>query len=138
MSRLSDENVEYIKEGDLILVQIKKGISEVLVKDISPSGNYMKITTPSGHNAVWINCIHHIETLVSGEDDDTEYVDVGEGEEEEEEDLIGDQWKHRESAQDILAKVRNRNGDAKVDEPIEAEVITQNTLAKFDRRNKRK
>jgi hypothetical protein len=119
MSRLSDENAEYIKEDDLILIQLKKEIREVLVKDLSPSGNYMRVTTPTGHNSMWINTIFHIETLVSGEDDDTEYVDVGDGE-----DLIGDEWK--------VSIVEPE------EEPEAAEVITQNTLAKFDKRNKRK
>ncbi len=127
MSKLSDENDEYIKEGDLILVQVKKQISEVLVQDLSPSGDYMKVSTPAGHHPYWVNCIYHIETLVSAEeDDDTEFVDVEEnllrGEicnAGQEEDLIGDEWK------------------VSIVEPEPAEVITQNTLAEFDKRNQR-
>ncbi len=106
----------YIKEDDLILIQVGKEIKEVLVQDLSPSGNYMKVATPAGHHPYWINCIHHIETLVSGEDEDTEYVDVND-----EEDLIGDEWK--------VTVIET--------ETEEAEVITQNTLAEFDKRNKR-
>ncbi len=120
---------DYIKEDDLILVQVDKEIKEVLVKDISPSGKYMKTTNPHRQYETCLNTIHYLETLVSGEDEDTEYVDVEEtllsGEicnAGQEEDLIGDAWKVK-----IIEP----------EEPEEAEVITQNTLAEFDKRNKR-
>lgn len=105
---------EYIREGDLILVQLDKEIKEVYVADISPTGKYMRITANSGHFSRWINVINHLETLIS-EEDDSEYVDV-----EEEDDLIGDKWQATPSEE----------GDA--------EVATTDTLAKFDERNKRK
>ncbi len=108
----------YIKEGDLILIQIKKQISEVLVKDLSPSGNYMRVTTPTGHNSQWINCIYHIETLVSG-DEEEEYEDLS-AEEEVEENMLGGEFCN-------VVKP----------EPEEAEVITQKTLAEFDKRTQR-
>ncbi len=107
---------EYIKEDDLILIQVEKEIKEVLVKDLSPSGNYMRVTNPAGHNSTWLNTIHHIETLVSGEDDDTEYVDVDAGET-----LLSGKFCHVVSNE----------------EDEDAEIITQHTLAAFDKRNKR-
>jgi len=118
---MSEVEDEYIKEGDLILVQIKKEISEVVVKDLSPSGNYMRVTTPAGHNSVWLNTIHYVETLVSEEDDGTEYVDVG-----------------VETAQDILAKIRNRVKEFDADEEIESEIIQIDKFAELDLRNNKK
>ena len=113
MDKLNED--EWIKEGNIILVQINKGISEVMVADLSPSGKYMKVTTRLGNNPIWINTIHHLETIES--DDNEEWEDVAG----DEEDLIGDEWK--------VSIVEP--------EPEEAEVITQNTLAEFDKRNTR-
>lgn len=110
---------EYIKEGDLILVQLKDQIKQVYVADISPSGTYMRVTANSGHFSAWINTINHLETIVSV-DDDEEYEDVEYAEEEE--DLIG-------------GRTLGGSGGSR---SLEAEIITESTLAKFDERNKRK
>jgi len=136
-----DDKDIFIKEGDIVLIDSKddNSITEVKITDISPSGEYIEVSDLFGHTVIWVHMNRHLETLRSSDEDDSEYVDV----DEDEDDLIGDQWKtdtntNTVAAQDILAKIRNRNGEFDVDEPIEAEVITQNTLAEFDRRNKKK
>lgn len=128
---------DYIKEGDLVLIQTGKHINECLVLDFSPSGDYLKVGDSMGRHPFWTPAHSLLETLQSASEPESEFIDINE----DEEDLIGDQWKitgEAEAAQDILAKIRNRKEEFDVDEPIEAEVITQNTLAEFDRRNSRK
>ena len=116
---------EYIKEGDLILISIEKQISEVRIADIAPSGRFIKVTSPHGHNAMWIRSEKHVETLESlGEDSD--YIDISEVE------------PGSESAQDILNKIRNRAKEFDEDEPIESEVIQIDRFTELDLRNQKK
>ncbi len=129
---------EYIKEGDIILVDSRddNSITEVKITDISPSGEYIEVRVDQYNSPFWLHSNRHLETLKSEDADDSEYVDV------DDDDLIGDEWREDSvHAQDILAKIRNRAGatlEFDPDEKIEAEVITHDTMAKFDARNKRK
>ena len=116
---------EFVKEGDVILIDSKsdKSITEVKITDISPSGNYIEVTS-NGHNRMWVNIARCLETLEVASGDDSEFEDVD------------------VTAQDILAKIRSRAestlAEIENDENDESVVIQMDKFVELDLRNKKK
>ena len=117
-----DDKDIFIKEGDIVLIDSKddNSITEVKITDISPSGEYIEVSDLFGHTVIWVHMNRHLETLRVASGDDTEFEDVD------------------VAAQDILAKIRNRNQEFDVDEDIESEVIQIDRFTQLDLRNKKK
>lgn len=140
---MNDTTDDYIREGDIILVDSKddNSISEVQITDISPSGDYIEISFDAdGFNKMWVHSNRHIETLISAKDvDDADEDEWEEIVDADDEDLIGDEWKtsEQESTSDIIARIRSRNIDTSKPS-VESDVIQMDEFTKFDERNKRK
>ena len=121
---MSDEDT-FVKEGDIILIDSldknDNSITEVKITDISPSGNYIEVSDLFGHCVVWVHMNRHLETLEVASGDDSEFQDV------------------QVTAQDILAKIRNRAEHGLADEEeIESTVIELAKFVELDARNKKK
>lgn len=125
---MSEVDEGYIKEGDIILIDWKDDntISEVKITDISPSGEYIEVRVDQYNEPFWVHSNRYLETLQPADADDSEYIDVAEIKQ------------GSASAQDILAKIRNRNEAFDPDEKIKSEVIQIDRFAELDIRNQKK
>jgi hypothetical protein len=123
---MTEQTDGYMREGDIILINSKedKGIHEVKVTDISPSGDYIEVRVDEYNAPYWVHSNRYLETLRPADENDGDYVDVA------------------DSAQAILEKIRNRNGaspkpNLKPDLG-DSDVIHIDQFTKYDTRNKRK